>query len=203
MSDWKQAAEGIFRIPFSTDPLSADVFSITGKEYTWLYDVGASCDALRKIQEIPGKIAVVISHFHPDHMTNLDKLSPDALYLGAFSFQKTGRGTVVDQPEIMKDGRLFRLFPLPSTHAKGSVGLEVDETWAFIGDAAYASAKDSRVYYNATLLKDTIDCIASLKAPWLFLSHAEPVMQRREDVLAMLRGIYAQRRPDSPDIYPR
>ncbi len=203
MAQWKPVAEGISYLPFSVSPLSADVFRIQGDQTTWLFDVGAAPEVLEQIAQIGGKTAVVISHFHPDHMANLDKLDHDALYLGAFTHVKAGKGTVIDGEVLTEDGRRFRLFPIPSTHAKGCVGLEVDETWAFVGDSTYASAKEGRVFYNATLLKDTIDCLKKLKAPWIFLSHADPVMQRREDVLEMLKKIYAQRDPGSPEIYPR
>ncbi len=203
MSQWKRLAEGISYLPFSVSPLSADVFRIQGEQNTWLFDVGAATEAVEQIAQIPGKTAVVLSHFHPDHTANLDNLQPDALYLGAYTFEKTGRGTVIDKPVLIEDGRTFRLFPLPSTHAKGSIGLEVDETYAFVGDAVYSSAKNGRIYYNATLLLDTIRCLHQLKAPWFVLSHAQPVLQRREDVLAMLEGIYQQRNPSCPEIYPR
>ncbi len=203
MTQWNMLADGISYLPFSTTPLSADVFRIQGKTATWLFDVGADPEALAKLCAIQGNATIVLSHFHPDHTSNLSKLQYDSLYLGGYTGEKFGSGTVVRQPIDIEDGRRFRLFPIPSSHAKGCIGLEVDETYAFLGDAVYSSAKNGLIFYNATLLQVTIQCLKSLKAPFFVLSHAEPVIQRREDVLTMLENIYRQRDPASPDIFPR
>ncbi len=201
MSNWKPVLEDMTYLPFSVDPLSADVAAIPGERFTWLFDVGSSPAALAAIGDLPGKLAVVISHFHADHSTNAARLQPACFYVGGYTAKKID-GTVVEQPMRVEDGRRFHLFPIPSTHAKGCIGLEVDELVAFIGDAAYATAKDGRVCYNATLLWDTIQCLEGLKAPWFFLSHAEPPLQKKEDVLVMLHGIYARRNAKDPLIYP-
>ena len=43
-------------------PLSADVGIITGNKKTWIFDVGASENALNEIQQMGGEKAIVISH---------------------------------------------------------------------------------------------------------------------------------------------
>ena len=203
MSDWLSLDSGIRYLKSTADPLSADIGLIRGKDHLWLFDVGAGAQALERLQALPQKPCVVLSHFHPDHMGNLDKLDWEALYLGHYTFLKTGFGTVVRKPLTISDGIQLTIFPIPSSHAKGSLGLEVNEAYAFLGDAVYSSAKQGRTVYNATLLKDTIASLRTLRAPYFLLSHAEPFVQKKEEVLAMLEGIYAQRKPACPDIFPR
>lgn len=203
MSDWLSLDSGIRYLKSTADPLSADIGLIRGKDHLWLFDVGAGAQALERLQALPQKPCVVLSHFHPDHMGNLDKLDWEALYLGRYTFQKTGFGTVVRKSLTISDGIQLTIFPIPSSHAKGSLGLEVNEAYAFLGDAVYSSIKQGRTVYNATLLKDTIASLRTLRAPYFLLSHAEPFVQKKEEVLAMLEDIYAQRKPSCPDIFPK
>lgn len=188
---------------FTVAPLSAEVVLLEGREHLWLFDVGASPDVLAQLQALPQKPRIILSHFHPDHMANWSKLDWDELYVGSYTYEKTGCGNIVKSSVFIDDGLKLRIFPFPSSHAKGSLALEVDETYVFLGDGIYSKAKQGRPAYNATLLKDGIDLLKQLKAPWLLLSHAEPFLQRKEDVLEMLEGIYAQRQQGCPDIFPR
>ena len=188
---------------FTVSPLSAEVVLLEGREHLWLFDVGSSPDVLRQLQALPKRPRIILSHFHPDHMANWSKLDWDELYVGNYTYVKTGCGTIVNKPIFIDDGLKMRIFPFPSSHAKGSLALEVDETYVFLGDGIYSKAKQGRPAYNVTLLKDGIDLLKRLKAQWLLLSHADPFLQRKEDVLEMLEGIYAQRKQGCPDIFPK
>lgn len=202
-TQWIPLTPEIRYLPFTASPLSAQVVLVEGREHLWLFDVGASSDALEALQALPKKPRVILSHFHPDHMANLDKLDVEALYVGSYTYEKTGFGTVVREPIVVEDGFKLRIFPLPSSHAKGSLAVEVNGTHAFLGDAVYSTMRQGRVAYNATLLKDEIAALRALKAPYFLLSHADPFLQKKEDVLTMLEGIYAQRDPNCPDIFPK
>ena len=203
MPDWLSLDSSIRYLKSTADPLSADIGLIRGKDHLWLFDVGAGAQALERLQALPQKPCVVLSHFHPDHLSNLDKLDWEALYLGHYTYKKTGFGTVVRKPMTISDGSQLTIFPIPSSHAKGSLGLEVNETYAFLGDAVYSGAKQGCSVYNVTLLKDTIASLRTLRAPYFLLSHAEPFVQKRDEVLAMLEGIYVQRKPSCPDIFSK
>ena len=128
-------------IPACRDPLSADVGVITGNKKTWIFDVGSSESTLEEIQQIEREKAIVISHFHPDHMGNLQKINCPEIYVGANTLRYSGKGTVVDSDLYVEDGVRMHLFPIPCCHAKGSLGLEVNETYAFIGDATTPTRK--------------------------------------------------------------
>jgi len=202
-SEWIELAPSIKYLSASAYPLSADVVLIEGREHIWLFDVGSSDDVLQALQTLSKKPRIILSHFHPDHTANLDKLSFEALYVGSYTHQKIKLGTIVKSPIELDDGIHLRVFPLPSSHAKGSLALEVNETYAFLGDGAYSAVKQGRAVYNATLLKDELDVLRSIKAPWFLLSHANPFLQKKDDVITLLEAVYNQRCANSPDIYPK
>ena len=198
---WLEITPGISWLKATASPLSADILLIQGQKNLWLFDVGASPEALTMLQSLPQKPNVILSHFHPDHISNLDKLDHHELFLGGYTFEKIGTGYVIREPFLIDDGVKLRLFPIPSSHAKGCIGLEVNETYALLGDAAYCSAKNGSAVYNSTLLKDEIATLKALSAPYFLLSHGDPLFQQKKDVLDMLESIYAQRDPKCPVIY--
>lgn len=177
--------------PASPDPLCADIGVYEGRDSLWIFDVGCGEQAAERINRLPGKKRVVISHFHQDHMGNLPRISREELYLGRYTLRHAGAGQVVEAPMEPEPG--LRLFPIPSSHAKGCLGMEVGGRYAFLGDAAYSTRVDGRIRYNATLLQDTIRTLEALSAPWFLLSHGEPFARPKEEVLEELREIYTRR----------
>ena len=153
---------------------------------------------LQKKSEQTGKeIRVILSHFHPDHIGNLSEISCEAVYQGKNTFRYTKTGTVIEEDTWFQDGDVWlHLFPIPSSHAKGSLALEVDETWCFLGDAAYATQKNGQTVYNAERLLAEIRVLKNVRAPHFFLSHSEPFQQNKEDVLEWMEAIYEKRKRD-------
>lgn len=181
-------------IPCSESPLSADIGIIRGDEDTWLYDVGSDPD---RIRELIGNYRVVLSHFHRDHTGNLQRLNIHELYVSGETRRHVGMGTVVAGD--LRIGSL-RLFPLPSSHCKGCLGLEVDETYAFVGDALYSRFRDGYYVFNAQLVREEIAVLKKLKAPYLLVSHFSGLVRRREEVIAELEEVYSLRGGNSPEI---
>lgn len=190
--------ENIKIINESREPLSCHCFIIEGKDNTWIFDVGASEKAFNEIKNIENKI-IVLSHFHQDHIENINKLDCNNIFQGEFTFKHTGKGNIVTEEKIIDDGVEFRIFPLPNTHAKGSVGLESGD-YAFLGDAIYPSHINGHHAYNATLLKAEIDTLKSCKAKYFILSHNEEFIYTKEDMLARLESVYLKRNPKEPYI---
>lgn len=127
-------------------PLSANVVIIEGDAFLWGYDVGnhpAVPEILQKKSKQTGKkIRVILSHFHPDHIGNLSEISCEAVYQGKNTFRYTKTGTVIEEDTWFQDGDVrLHLFPIPSSHAKGSLALEVDETWCFLGGCGICDAE--------------------------------------------------------------
>ena len=187
----------------SQEPLSADIGVLEGDKYTWIFDVGNGPEAAGCIRSIPGPKRVALSHFHQDHIGNWREVEFETLYQGAHTFRYTGVGEIVRGCLTMEDGALIRLFEIPSSHAKGCIGMEVDEKYAFLGDATYCTAKytQGRLAYNANLLADELKVLRALKAPHVLLSHNDAFIRRKEDVLAELEEIYALRDPQNPYIF--
>ena len=68
-----------------TEPLSADVFIVEGQNNIYMYDTGNGDESLNEIKSILNEysdkpVKIIISHFHPDHMGNIDKIEKDKIY---------------------------------------------------------------------------------------------------------------------------
>lgn len=183
------------------NPLSADIGVIEGDECTWIFDVGCSEEAAECIGSISTPKKIILSHFHPDHTANLNKVDFDMLYQGAHTLRYTQMGEVVSGHLWLEDGVKLHLFELPCSHAKGSIGLEIDDKYAFLGDAAYCMMKAGKQAYNANLLAEEIKVLRNLQAEYFLLSHDKRFVRRKEVVLAQLEGIYAKRDAQSAYIY--
>lgn len=200
MAEAIRITDNISYIKASEKPLSADVGIIEGDEYLWIFDIGASETVLDFLNRIEKPKKAVLSHFHPDHTANTDKVAIDEIYLGANTFNYIKRGTVVEKDVFIEDGAAIHIFSLPSSHAKGSLGLEIGD-YAFLGDATYATMKQGKVCYNASVLKEEISVLKSLSAKYFLLSHDEKFIKSREEVIAGLEEIYSKRNPKESYIW--
>lgn len=174
-------------VPASDDPLSADIGIIKDNGSLWLYDVG---DNENTAADPGADCCIVLSHFHADHTGNLEKLSAGTVFVSKETYQHTHRGTIVDSCITLGN---LRIFPLPSSHAKGCLGLEIDGTYAFVGDALYCKGKNGRYFYNAQLLKDEISVLKKLEASYLLVSHFPGLVRSKDEVIEELERIYSSR----------
>ena len=101
------------------------------------------------------------------------------------------------KPSAMSEWELWliRIFLLAvcifsPSHCKGCLGLEVDETYAFVGDALYSKARDGYYVFNAQLVKEEIAVLKGLKAPYLLVSHYKGLLRPRDEVIAELEALY-------------
>ncbi|MBQ5357539.1 MAG: hypothetical protein IIU57_04860, partial [Oscillospiraceae bacterium] len=85
-------------------------------------------------------------------------------------------------------------FPLPSSHAKGSLGMEIGD-YAFLGDATYSTMKQGKVCYNASVLKEEIAVLENLSAKFFLISHDEKFIRPKEKIIEELEEIYKKRDP--------
>lgn len=184
--------------PHRESPLSADVGVIRCDDEMWIYDVGSTEEIAAAINDLPGHKNVVLSHFHQDHAGNVERVMYDVLYAGGFTCRRLGVGTTVGDHLFFDSG--IHLFLLPSSHAKGCVGLEYGN-YAFLGDATYSMVKDGQAVYNAGILKEQITVLKSLRADLLLLSHSEPFARHKTEVISQLEEIYSLRSRNSPYIF--
>lgn len=201
MSKMIKITDDISYIPASSNPLSADIGIIWGKEHIWLFDVGNGLDLVTFIEKMPGNKNIVLSHFHPDHIANLEQIHYQDLYIGAHTYQYTHKGTIIKNKQSFHDGINLELFELPSSHAKGSLGLEVNGLYAFLGDGIYSTRKKGKTCYNANLLKEEIQILKALKAKYFLLSHDEKFIYPKEEIIQQLEKIYALRDPQTAYIF--
>ena len=181
-------------IEASENPLSADIGIIRDNGITWLFDVGNGNDSLPTLNVGSN---VVLSHFHQDHTGNIDKINAREIFASKETCMHIHKGTIISDSVHIGN---MHIFPLPSSHAKGCLGLEVDETYAFVGDALYCKAKGERYVYNAQILKDEIDVLKKLNASFLLVSHYSGLIRKKEDVIAELEAIYKSRTANVPEI---
>lgn len=186
--------EKISYIECSDDPLSADIGIIRNGDAVWLYDVGSD---ERAISELTGNYNVVLSHFHQDHTGNIGKLNIQKAFVSHETNRHVQMGTIADKDIYIGN---LHIFPLPSSHCKGCLGLEVDESYAFVGDALYSKFRDGYYIFNAQLLKDAITVLKTLKAPFLLVSHLKGMVRRRDEVIAELEDLYHSREKTSREI---
>ena len=181
-------------IEATEDPLSADIGIIRDGGGIWLFDVG---NDPARITGLTDEYNVVLSHFHQDHAGSIDLIKTKELYLSKETYRHVNRGTVVDM-DIRIGG--IHIFPIPSSHTKGSLGLEVDESFAFIGDALYSKVKDGYYIFNAQLLKDEIRVLSGIKAPYFLVSHFKGLIRGKDEVIEELKEIYGMRNKNDNEI---
>ena len=178
----------ISKLESSDNPLSADVYFITGKEYTYIVDVGACENALRLINDTPDK-KIIITHFHQDHAGNLKAVTGAAeIFVGSYTKKSTGIGTAITEKLLIEDGVKLEIIPIPSSHAKGSLGVLVNGEYLILGDSVYGSAKG----YNVSLLGDEIALLQSTDFTNALMSH-DNVFYNKNQVLERLKTIYSHR----------
>ena len=215
----------------SNDPLSADVIAVRGDRAWWIFDVGACDEAVQFINELPripveeaaipvdenganlaacnnaARLAknVVISHFHRDHLLNVQRmyggeisLDIDALYVGAYTSKTFGEiegvaKNVVMEPLSFDDGVQIRILPMPNSHAKGSLALVIDD-YVFLGDATYPMVGHGAPdVYNVQILGEQIKLLKSLTPSRFCLSHKRGLVRDKTSVIQFLESVYARR----------
>ncbi len=191
----RQINDKISYIEASGDPLSADIGMVKTEGGIWLYDVGNDKNA---ISPLTGTYKVVLSHFHADHVGNLEALNIEELYVSRFTFAHIGKGIIVEGDVYLDN---LHIFPLPSSHTKGSLGLEVNEEYAFIGDAIYSRSNAEYYIYNAQLVKEEIQILKKLRAKNLLISHLKGMVRSKDEVIRDLEDIYSRRDKSAPEIF--
>lgn len=194
LPNWIKIIEG------SINPLSCHCFVINGHQFTWIYDAGASQKALEEINSIDNNKNLILSHFHQDHITNALMIKNAVIYQGDCTYKHTNTGKIINSEITISDGFNFRLFPIPNTHAKGSVALEVNN-YLFLGDSTAPACKKGRYFYNVTLLKSQIDVLKKCNAEYCILSHREEFICKKTDIIRQLEEIYSKRNPQEAFIY--
>ena len=108
--------------------------------------------------------------------------------------------TVFDTVTI-QDGVSVEIHPVPNSHAKGSLLLQVNEETIFIGDSLYSKVDGDTYVYNAQLLKEEIELLKELPGNQIFSCHEARPIKAKAGVLRFLEQMYAKR--EKNDAYIR
>ena len=217
----KEINDRISYIPACEKPLSADVIIVRGDSRTYLYDVGSTLECLNFLYSLPDDKVIALSHFHGDHtwwlgthrpgdseMGPEDNVSPyyerpkyGRLYVSKQSAKYTNGGDIVTEPVVIEDGVKIEIAPIPSTHAKGSLAMTVNDDIVFVGDATYSASDKDGVFYNAQLLQEEIAFLEASPAQKIFLSHEKRPIKPKAVILRQLSMILGKWDKTGPKIY--
>ena len=188
-------------IPATNNPLSADIGVIKDGKETWLFDVG---NGSFNVEGLDDEYNVVLSHFHLDHIGNFGRIKIKNLYVSKETYRHLPKFLIDENKVKIIDKHFkidnFEIFPIPSSHAKGCIGLKVDNEYAFVGDAIYCKNKDNKLIFNAQLLKEEIDVLKKLDTNYLLVSHLKGFIIKRSEVIEGLELIYQLRKQNNPEI---
>ena len=200
-------------IAASKNPLSADVVLIEGEEYLYLFDVGNKEAVADYLNSLPKKKKIILSHFHSDHTGAIGKLTFETVYAGPVmkkyypyfipdfeKEQEEEKYQTLTEPLHLKDGVSLDIFPVPSSHAKGSLLVQVNGEYIFLGDAMYFGWKNKKAVYNVQLLKEEIELLLKLSGDKLFLSHEKRPVKTKKNMVKFLEKIYEKREKNHPYI---
>ena len=177
---WKCVTDYFSYITPAIKPLSANVSVIEGEKYLWVYDVG--------------------SHENiPEMLAEISKQKGKKINQGKNTYKYTHIGEIVESDINVDETDIkLRIFQMPSSHAKGSLALLVNNKYCLLGDALYPAHKGDKTVYNAGILKQQIDILKKMAAPYVLLSHREPFVQKKQAVISWLEKIYAMREKNEP-----
>ncbi len=212
-------------IPCCEDPISGDVGVIKGKKTTYLYDVGSTLECLDFLYSLNGRMQIIISHFHADHtwwLTKHRKGDPELkeddeisisyerpkfekLFIGKGCEKHVSDGQIVKEKiEIYDETPLgeplkLEIIPMPSSHTKDALALQVNEEYLFMGDSTYVGYHENKVTgekwteYNVHKLKEQIELLKSLKAEKCLVSHEKRFVRPKKVIIRQLEAIYEKR----------
>ncbi len=193
----KEINSRISYIPATSNPLSSDIGLVRGRNCIYIYDVGACEESRQYVNSLFEPKNVIISHFHPDHSGNLSHIAYDKLYVGKETYKYTNAGIIVTEPLVIEDDILLELIPIPATHSKGSLILNVNKEYVFLGDCLYTAMHAGQRCYNSQLLKAQIDILKKLECRYFLLSHDEHFVYSKQVIIRWLEGIYSRRDKNS------
>ena len=156
---------------------------------------------------------MILSHFHGDHVGSIGRVTFETVYAGPImgkyyryfvkDYEK-GRDAekyrAVTEPVRISDGIELEIYPMPSSHAKGSVLVQVNGEYILLGDGLYSRSKERKAVYNVQLLKEQIRLLEKLPGDKVFLSHEKRPVKAKKSMIKFLEKIYEKREKNNPYI---
>lgn len=155
-------------LPSSQEPLSADVYLIHGDQYEYVFDVGNNEEARDCISGIQKEKIVILSHYHEDHVGNIDKLKYHDLYVGNVTRDTIQKGTVIESELTIQDGVTITIRHCPSPHVPGSLIVTINGEYTLFADL-YFTKPD----YDRQAAKEMLDILKEINTKYFVVSHQE------------------------------
>lgn len=155
-------------LPASSDPLSADIYFIEGDTNCYVFDVGNCEKALQEIIAISQEKVIILSHYHKDHIGNIDKIGYRELYVGDLTKETIQRGTVVIDEVVIHDGVELFIQHCPSPHVNGSLIVTVNKEYTLIADLYF-----TRAGYDKELANEMLKVLEELETKYFVVSHQQ------------------------------
>ena len=175
-------AEGIRYLPASDDPLSADVYFIEGDERCYIFDVGNNDDSLYYINQIRKEKIVILSHYHKDHIGNIERISYHDLYVGKKTYETIGKGKIVEDTITINDGVKIEIIHCTSPHTDGSLIVNVNNEYTLIADLYF-----TRPPFDREKAMKMVRTLEDIDTRYFVVSHQEDrkVISKEELILEL------------------
>lgn len=164
----EKISERIRYLPAAADPLSADVYFVDGDKYCYIYDVGNNAQALDAISRVQKGKKVVLSHYHKDHLGNIDKIEYLDLYVGKLTQEITQKGYLVESKVTIQDGVTIEIIPCVSPHVDGFLILNIGHEYALISDLYF-----TRPTHSLEKAAKMLDTLRALDTKFFVISHQD------------------------------
>lgn len=160
--------EKIKYLPASSNPLSADVFFINGDRYCYIFDVGNNDESLYCINQISKEKVIFLSHYHKDHVGNINHITYNDLYVGKKTYEVIGKGEIIEDTLTLNDGIKIEIFHCPSPHTDGSLIINIDNEYSLIADLFF-----TRPPFDMEKAIQMLDFLKHLRTNYFVISHQE------------------------------
>ena len=171
-------------LPSSKEPLSANVFFIEGDNNTYIFDVGRNDEAYKQIESITKNKVVIISHFHGDHLENINRISFNDLLVGNYTYTHTNKGNIVKDKVFINDGVRLEVLATSSVHSKGSLVVNINNEYCLIGDLVYSKPPLNRSLY-IQMLKE----LEKIDTKYFVIGHGEDCVHEAKGYITSLKKV--------------
>lgn len=173
--------ERITYLPATDEPLSAEVYLIKGDQRCYVYDVGNNNGSLRYINQIEKEKTVILSHYHKDHIGNIEDINYAQLYIGRKTYETIGRGEIVDEVCTINDGVKIEILQCISPHTEGSLIVNVDNEYTLIADLYFTKPP-----FEKEKAMQMIAFLEKLDTKYFVVSHQKDKVIEKEKMLKEL-----------------
>ena len=164
------------------EPLSSNVYFVSGKENTYIFDVGRNDEVYNQIQNINTNKTIIISHFHGDHLDNINRVTYLNLYVSNYTYKHINKGTIVSSIVRIDDGIKLEIIPVSSVHSKGSLILNINNEYCLISDLLHYDGQ-----LNKSLYCMMIQDLENVDTKYFVMGHSTNCIHEKNELIKSLK----------------